>query len=134
MKKIFTLIAGLLLTVAVFAADRRPMVTISSEKNYKVVIDGRSYFGSDAAIRISNLSQGTHSIKVYQMKRSFFERNEKLISSTTFKMGKRDVKINIDRVGRVSVTKEKGRYDNNGRGNGRDRRSDDYRMKQEPRF
>ncbi len=131
MKRIFTLIAGLFLTVAAFAADRRPMVTINSEKNFKVVIDGRSYFGSDAAIRISNLSQGTHSIRVYEMKRNLFDRREKLVSSTTFKMGKKDVRIFIDHSGRVTVAKTKGRYSKNGKS---EVRINDFRIEKEPRF
>ena len=129
----FTLIAGLLLTAAVFAADRRPTVTINSEKNFKVVIDGRSYFGSDANIRISNLAPGTHSIRVYEMKRGLFDRGEKLISSTSFKMGNKDVRIRIDHFGRITVakiTKQKNRYGKKGK----DIRMNDYRIEREPRF
>ena len=44
MKKIFTLVAATLFTVAVFAADRRPSVTVQTNKNYEIQIDGKSYF------------------------------------------------------------------------------------------
>jgi hypothetical protein len=43
MKKIFTLVVASFMTVALFAADRRPSVTLTADKKYEVVIDGRSY-------------------------------------------------------------------------------------------
>ncbi len=126
MKKMFTLIAGLLITATIFAADPRPMVTISSSKNYKVVVDGRSYFGSNAQIRIANLAPGTHSIRVYEMKRGIFDRSEKLISSTTFRMNRKDVRISIDPFGRVIVAKMKGK--------GKKIRKQDHRYDNDRRF
>jgi hypothetical protein len=126
----FTLLAGLLLSVAVFAAHKRPVVTIKSEKNYKVVIDGKSYFGNAAGIRISSLAAGTHSIRVYEMKRGLFDRGERLVSSTTFRMGKKDVRIRIDHFGRVTVVKQKGRNGRNVKLMGMDKQ----RMESTPRF
>jgi hypothetical protein len=38
MKKIFTMCLGLALTAAVFAADRKPDVTIISTKKYEIVV------------------------------------------------------------------------------------------------
>lgn len=127
----FTLIAGLLLTAAVFAADHRPVVTINSEKNFRVVIDGKSYFGTASAIKIANLSAGTHSIRVYEMKRGLFDRGEKLVSSTTFKMGRKDMKIRIDNFGRVTVIKQKARNSKKAK---QPVRIYDHRIKKQPRF
>lgn len=135
MKKMFTLIAGLLVTATIFAAVPRPVVTINSSKNFKVVIDGRSYFGSNAQIKIGNLAPGTHSIRVYEMKRGLFDRGEKLVSSTTFRMNRKDVRISIDHFGRVTVAKTKGKGN---RVRMQDRRHEDYRKfdtrKDQPRF
>lgn len=117
MKKIFTLFAGILFAAAVMAADRGPSVIISSSKNYKILIDGRSYFGSSATIRIANLSAGIHSIKIYEMKNSFFSKGEKLVSSSTFKVRKRDVAINVDQFGRIVVQKNKSHYQFNSKRN-----------------
>lgn len=131
MKKIFTLVSGLLLAIAVMAADRRPVVTVNSMKNYKIVIDGRTYFSNDNSIRISHLHSGRHSIQVFEMRRGYFERRERLIASTTFGLRKHDVKIMIDRFGNINIREKKGngRYDRYDRDdwNDRDRRFDDNR-------
>ena len=80
MKKIFTLALGLMLTVAMFAADRRPTVTVTSAKRYAIVIDGKQYFTNGNTINISSLFNGRHNVKVYKMKRGFFM-NTKNVSS-----------------------------------------------------
>ena len=68
MKKIFTLVLGLMFTVAMFAADRRPTVTVTSTKRYAIVIDGKQYFTNGNTISISSLFNGRHDVKVYKMK------------------------------------------------------------------
>jgi hypothetical protein len=122
MKKIFTLFAGLVMAVAVMAADRGPSVTISSNKNYKIMIDGRSYFGSNTSIQLNNLMSGTHTIKVYEMKKGFFSR-ERLVSTSSFKLNRKDISIKVDNFGRIFVTKERGRDWNDNR-DWRDRDND----------
>src|SRR5690242_4870960 len=112
MKKIFTLFAGLLMAAAVFAADRRPVVMLNSSRNYKIVIDGRSYFGGSQTIALDNFyGSRMHSIKVYEIRRgnltfgalgSLFGR-ERLIDASTFQMGRNDVMINIDFRGQISI-------------------------------
>jgi len=64
MKKMFTLLTGLFLTATLMAADRRPVVTINSNNNFKIIIDGKSYFGDNITIRLSELYGNQHSIKV----------------------------------------------------------------------
>ncbi len=109
MKKIFTLIAGLFITAAVFAAAPRPTVTVTSNKNFRIVIDGRSYFGSNASIKLANLGTGQHTIKVYEMRTGMFSRTEKLVSSSSFSLGRNDVQIKVDNFGRIAVIKAKGK-------------------------
>lgn len=108
MKKIFTLFAGLLMAAAVMAADRGPSVTIRSNKNYKIVIDGKNYFGSSTTLRLFNLSNGMHSIKVFEMRKGLFVKGEKLVSSSIFKVGKRDIAITVDQFGRIDISKKRG--------------------------
>jgi len=122
MKKIFTLLTGLFLVVAVMAADRGPDLTIRSSKNYKIVIDGRTFFSRNSVLRINDLPRGMHNIRVYEMKtgRGLFGNRERLLSSTSFRMNKNDVRILIDNAGRINVMQER----NNVR-NDRDRRFDD---------
>lgn len=115
MKKIFTLTMGVLLSVALLAADRRPVVTISSVKNFKVVIDGRSYFGTDMTISLTNLYHGRHSIQVYEMRRGYFQNRERLLNSSTFFLTGKDILIRIDWFGNISIKERKGyrRFGNN---------------------
>jgi hypothetical protein len=63
MKKIFTMCLGVVLTAAVFAADRRPDVTIVSMKKYEIVLDGKTYFSNNRILNIHNLRNGRHSIR-----------------------------------------------------------------------
>lgn len=138
MKKIFTLTLGVLFAVALMAADRRPVVTVNSSKNYKIVIDGRSYFGSDLTINLNHLSGGRHSIKVFEMKKGFYERREKLVGATTFFVDRKDIVISIDWFGNIQIKEKRGyrRFGNDDRhGNDRDRNDDfDRRDDRERRF
>lgn len=127
MKKIFTLVAALFLTVALFATDRRPVIKLNNNNNYKVVIDGRTYFGDDINIRPDYFYRGQHTVKVYEMRRGFFGRTERLVSSTSFFMDHDDVVIRIDRFGGIVVREErKGRW-NNGYGKNHRDNDDDNR-------
>lgn len=111
MKRIFTLFAALFVTVALFAADRRPVVTVSSTKNYKIVIDGRSYFSNDMNIRLTNLQSGRHSIKVFEMKRIGYNQRERLVAATSFHLNRKNVQIRIDHFGNINIREVR----NNGR-------------------
>jgi len=127
----FTLLTGLFLTVALMAADRRPVVTINSNNNFKIVIDGKSYFGDNITIRLSELYGNQHSIKVYEMRRGYFGRTERLVSKSFFQTGRKDVMIRIDRFGNISIREKKNnrRYE---RDNDWDRFDDHDRNR--PRF
>ena len=131
MKKIFTMCLGLVLTAAVFAADRRPDVTIISQKKYEIVIDGKTYFSDNRMMNIDNLRNGRHSIQVYEMNNrgfSFFKRKQ-LVASKTFQLRNDDLKITIDRFGHLTITEDKfgrdNRYGRDDKGwNDNDRRDD----------
>ncbi len=115
MKKIFTLIAASLLTVASFAADRKPAVTLKAAKNYEVVIDGQSYFSTsnNCTMIISNIRGGQHSIKVYETNRaSKFRKIKKVVSASTFQLGRNDVAISVDFRGQINITEN--RFKDNG--------------------
>lgn len=109
MKKMFTLSLSLLLAVALMAADHRPVVTISSSKNFKVVIDGRSYFGADMTISLDHLRNGPHTISIYEMKKGWFQNREILLSSRRFFLSGNDVMIRIDWYGNISI-KERNKH------------------------
>ncbi|MDP4263807.1 MAG: hypothetical protein Q8941_14865 [Bacteroidota bacterium] len=112
MKKIFTLIAASFLTVAVFAADRQPVVTVTAGRNYQVVIDGRNYFSSNSTMSISNLCSGEHSIKVFEISRGFIFRQKRLVSSSCFQLRNNDVDICLDFRGQISISEKRSGWDN----------------------
>jgi len=103
MKKIVTLLSSLLLAVAVMAAGQRPVVTVSSRKQYKIAIDGRAYFIHNNNIRIASLNRGYHNVQVFEMRRGYFERRETMISSLSFILRKNDVWITVDRLGGIRI-------------------------------
>src|SRR5215831_16191277 len=105
MKKIFTLCLGLVLTVATFAADRRPIVTISAARKYLVAIDGKRFHSNGDDINISRLSRGEHEIEVYAIRRGFFGNSRRLIASSEFRLRSNDVLIQVDRFGQIEVSK-----------------------------
>jgi hypothetical protein len=109
MKKIFTLMAGMLLTVAMFAADRRPVVTINSSKNYKIVIDGKNYFGDNITLRLDDYFKRNHTIKVFEMRRGLYVKGERLVDAATFQVNRNDVAITIDRFGNIKIREMRGR-------------------------
>jgi hypothetical protein len=123
MKKIFTLIGASLFSVALFAADRKPVVTLKSDKNYEIVIDGQSYTGNGGMISLANLRSGQHTIKVYQASRSFmFKRAKKVVvSSSSFSLKNNSVAINVDFRGQISISESRMDRDwnNNDHGIGR---------------
>ena len=100
MKTILTLAAGLLLTLATFAADHNPTVTIKSKRDYMIVVDGRT-FHNDNTIRL-NMRRGMHTIKVYERGRGFFGRM-RLVSSKNFFVRNNDLRINVNYNGFVDI-------------------------------
>ena len=113
MKKLVTLAVVCMLTVAAFAADRYPSVTIKSKRNFEIVVDGRNY-NNDNNIRIDKMRSGMHTIKVYERSRGFFGNRMKLVSSKSFFVRNEDLRITVNAYGMVDV-------DEMGYGRGKDR-------------
>lgn len=107
MKKIFTLALGLMLTVAMFAADRKPTVTVTSVKRYAIVIDGKQYLTNGNTLNISSLFYGRHDVKVYKVKRGFLMNTKRLVASSSFQLRNSDVKIDIDRFGQLQISESR---------------------------
>ena len=122
MKTIIALLLGLFFTATSFAADRRPTVTLNSNRNFEIVIDGQRYSGNNNFVNISNLRNGRHTIRVYEFRRGLFGNNRRLISSKNFLLKNNDLSINVDRYGEVQIYEEQyGRGRNNGWGSNDDR-------------
>ena len=113
MKTVLTFVAGLLLTLTTMAADSRPpSVTIKSNRNYEIVVDGRTY-RNDNTIRLDRMRPGMHSIKVYERSRGFFGRM-RLVSAKNFFVRNNDLRITVGYNGYVDIDEK--RYDRRDRG------------------
>ncbi|HEU5167325.1 MAG TPA: hypothetical protein VFU29_17395 [Chitinophagaceae bacterium] len=112
MKTILTFAAGLLLTLSTMAADRPPSVTIKSNRNFEVVVDGRTY-RNDNTIRLDRMRPGMHSIQVYERSRGFFGRM-RLVSAKNFFVRNNDLRITVNYSGYVNIDER--RYDRRDRG------------------
>lgn len=127
MKKIFTLLAATFITLVTFAANR-PTVTIKANKNYEIVIDGKSYFSQYGnMINIPYLHSGRHTVRVFEVQRSLFRSTRKLVSTSNFRLKNKDVAITVDRFGQLRITESKygkdfDRHDDWGRDNDRNDR------------
>jgi hypothetical protein len=102
MKTVLTFVAGLLLTLTTMAADSRPpSVTIKSNRNYEVVVDGRTYRNNNT-IRLDRMQKGVHSIKVYERSRGIFGRM-RLVSAKNFIVRNDDLRITVGYNGYVNI-------------------------------
>ena len=123
MKTILTFAAGLLLTLSTMAADRPPSVTIKSNRNFEVVVDGRTY-RNDNSIRLDRMRPGVHTIKVYERSRGFFGRM-RLVSAKNFFVRNNDLRITVNYSGYVDIDER--RFDRRDRGwDGDDRNDRDW--------
>jgi hypothetical protein len=114
MKKIFTfIVASLLTTATVFAADRKPEVRLNAAKNYEIVIDGRSYLSNNrSTMDITSLRNGQHRIQVFETSRGFYRKSKRLVSSSVFQLRGQDLEINVDFRGQIRITEERYGRDN----------------------
>lgn len=123
-----------LLTVALFAADRRPTVTIQSGRNYEIVIDGKSYFSNNnGTMNLGKLRDGRHTISVYKVNnQGLFRKSRKMVSASAFMVRDNDIRIVVDFYGKIQVTesrnkKGKGGWEMN------DRNNNDHDMERQDR-
>jgi hypothetical protein len=109
LKNIFTLAIATLMTVALFAADRRPSVTLTTAKRYEVVIDGTSYAsGMGNMMNVNLINRKQHTIKVYELRGGLFSKQKRLVSATTFATnGRKDIAINVNRIGQITVKQDR---------------------------
>lgn len=123
MKKLLTsFIAGLVVFVTSASASAVPArVILNSNTNYEVQIDGRAY-NNTGTTTISDLSQGTHTVAVYQVvSNGVFGIGKKrnLVSSEQFTLGANDVTIDVNQNGQARIY-QSGYNDNNNNRRNRD--------------
>ena len=133
MKKIYTLFASLFFTIALFAADARPMMsklTIQSMDNsdIKVMIDGKRFDPEFNSLVLDNLRPGIHQIKVYKEKgrliNIFGNQRYQVVYNTTINVrAGTHTMISLDRFNRAKFSVVNLR-NKPGNGYGRDRGDD----------
>ena len=72
MKTIFTLVASLFMSMAVFAAEKpKSILTIKSVDNadIRVVLDGKRFDPNDNAIMFGSIDAGPHDIKIFRQRK-----------------------------------------------------------------
>lgn len=119
MKKMFTLVAGLM--IATFGFSRQgPSVIINSSHNFEVEIDGRIVTKHGRTTVLDDMRDGRHQVRVYENRRGDRGNTQRrLVSQGDFRLRDNDVMIRVDKDGNLSF-KEK-----NKRGNAvRDREDD----------
>src|SRR5688572_30660639 len=108
MKTTSTLLLAIFISLASFAApvQSKLSITVVGNKNVEIIVDNSRYQSQDNSIVINNLQPGSHSIKVYSLKRNqkrnIWGNNTQLIySSTVYVRPGYFVGITIDRNGRA---------------------------------
>lgn len=110
MKTIFTLVASLFMSIAVFAAAKpKSILTIKSVDNsdIRVILDGKRFDPNDNAIMFGSIDAGRHDIKIFREKKnSFFNMNGKryeLVFNTTIDLKRRThLFITVEKNGFIS--------------------------------
>jgi Domain of unknown function (DUF4476) len=147
MKTTSTLLMAIFISMASFAVpvQSKLSITVVGNKNIEIMVDNNRYQSLDNSVVINNLQPGSHSIRVYSLKknqrRNIWGNNTQLLySSTVYVRPGYFTSVTIDRSGRAIVderalsgNRRDGNYDNNGRYNDRnDRYHDRYDHNRRP--
>lgn len=108
MKKIFTLIIGSLFSLTLLAYDgsRLSISTVNNSMDLKIEIDGRKVSMRDNSITLSNINEGSHSIRIYKEKKNaygFNKRPEVIYAGSVFIRRGFHTDILVNRFGKVFV-------------------------------
>ena len=105
MKTILTLIAFISISSVAVAGKKDPSVTVTSTGEYKIVIDGKQ-FDNEKKISLTDLKKGTHYIDVWKKKKGLFGSKYKLVSSKQFELGNKDLTIDVNFSGYITIGKQ----------------------------
>jgi hypothetical protein len=108
MKKIFTLISGLALSLSLFAYDgtRLSFSTIGNANNYRFEIDGRKVDMRGNSITLKNLSEGTHNVRIFKERGRgglFAKKTDLIYASAIFICNGYHTDITLNRFDKVFV-------------------------------
>jgi len=105
MKTILTLIAFFSISSVALAGEKHPSVTVTSTGEYKIVIDGKQ-FNNEKKVALSDLKKGTHYIDVWKKKKGLFGSKYKLVSSKQFELANKDLDIDVNFSGYITIGKQ----------------------------
>ena len=105
MKTIFTLIALISISSVALAGEKHPSVTVTSTGEFKIVVDGKQ-FNNDKKISLNGLQKGTHYIDVWKKKKGLFGGKYKLVSSKQFELANKDLDIDVNFSGYITIGKQ----------------------------
>ena len=105
MKTIFTLIAFISISSVALAGEKHPSITVTSTGEFKIVIDGKQ-FNNEKKVSLNGLQKGTHYIDVWKKKKGLFGSKYKLVSSKQFELANKDLDIDVNFSGYITIGKQ----------------------------
>ena len=105
MKTIFTLIAFVSISSVALAGEKHPSVTVTSTGEFKIVVDGKQ-FNNEKKVSLNDMKKGTHYIDVWKKKKGLFGSKYKLVSSKQFELANRDLDIDVNFSGYITIGKQ----------------------------
>lgn len=108
MKKFFTLLLGSLFSLSLFAYDgtRLSFSTVTNGAGYKIEVDGRKVNMRGNSITLSNITEGTHNVRIYKEKQRnglFTKRSDLIYAGAIFICNGYHTDITVNRFGKVFV-------------------------------
>ena len=110
MKTIFTLVAFIFISSFVLAREKYPEVNVTSTGEYVIIVDGKR-FENEKKILLKDLKQGIHYIDVFKKKKGLFGSKYKLVSSKQFDLGNKDLAIDVNFSGYITIGKQEKGWD-----------------------
>lgn len=110
MKTILTLIAFSFIGSFAVAGEKHPEVKVTSNGEYIIIVDGKR-FNNEKKISLTGLKKGTHYIDVFKKKKGLFGSKYKLVSSKQFEIGKKDLDIDVNTSGYITIGKQEKGWD-----------------------
>ena len=105
MKTFFTLIAFISISSVALAGEKHPSVTVTSTGEFKIVVDGKQ-FNNDKKISLNGLQKGTHYIDVWKKRKGLLGSKYKLVSSKQFELANKDLGIDVNFSGYITIGKQ----------------------------
>lgn len=110
MKTVLTLIIFSFISSAAFAGEKKPDLTVTSTGEFKIVIDGKAY-DNERKISLKDPGKGIHYIDVWKKKKGLLGSKYKLVSSKQFELDKKDLHIDVNSTGYITIGKQEKGWD-----------------------